>query len=86
MNANNHELFRGILSHIYHLRNDLKKLEEREPTLFEGDEQPINSHWEFWSTDEVLERIYKDIEYVLKESENLSSKAEVEKVLKGNNQ
>lgn len=86
MNYNNHGLCRGILSNIYHLRNNLKKLEEQEPTLFEGDQQPINSHWEFWSTDEVLERIYQDIEYVLKESENLSSKEEVEKFLKGNNQ
>jgi hypothetical protein len=30
----NHELCRKILSHLYHLRNDLKKLEEENPAFF----------------------------------------------------
>jgi hypothetical protein len=74
MNSNNHELCRMILSNIWHLRKNLKELEEKEPQLFEGDDPAIKSGWEFWSTDEILKNVEEDITTSLKESENIHCK------------
>jgi hypothetical protein len=65
MKDHNHELCRRISSNIYHLRNNLKELEKTEPSLFDGDNPEINSNWEFWTTDEILERISAEISDVL---------------------
>lgn len=69
MIVKNHELLRRISSDIYALRNDLKELEKSNPSLFEGDDPSIQSSWEFWTTDEILERIDGEINDVLKTSD-----------------
>lgn len=68
MNPNNHELCRRILSDISCLRKDLRELEELESSLFEGYDPTIQSRWEFWSTDDILEIISDDIKGILLEN------------------
>ncbi len=55
-----------IQNSIYKLRVGLNVLEKKEPSLFDGDDPHMRSQWEFWTTDEILEILYSDIEFVLK--------------------
>lgn len=71
---NDHDLCRRISSNIYHLRNNLKELEKSNPGILDGNDPLIQSSWEFWTTDEILEIIDSELRDVLKRSENVQSK------------
>jgi len=71
---NNHELCKRILSNIDHLRDDLKKLEDSNKALFDGDDPLVQSSWEFWNTDEILEHIGSEIGVALRDSERIVTK------------
>jgi hypothetical protein len=59
------ELFHKTLQDIKNLRESLKGLETANPHLFDRYNGCINMEWEFWSTDEILERVSEDISSVL---------------------
>lgn len=83
---NDHELCRRILSNIYHLRNNLKELEKFNPGLFElldENDTLVSSHWEFWTTDEILEIIGSELGDALKVSEDIQNKQLYKKLYEG---
>ena len=69
-----HELCRVILSSIYKLREDLVKLEQKNPLLFSGSDPIIESECEYCNADSMLESIELQLEHALKESENRQAK------------
>ena len=61
----NSDLLKKTLQDIKNLRESLIDLECANPHLFSHYDGIITSGWEFWTTDEILERINEEISCVL---------------------